>query len=209
MATATRRHVAAEVRRAEILDACRHLFAARRYTAVSTADIAAATGVSWGLVAHYFGDKAGLYRAVLESIAESTREPEPVTGTLQRRVEALVEHGLTTVEHSKSSWLAVIAGMEVEHAPGIPEIIERGRERAADLALVTLGEEIVGLPSGPARALARSVVSLIETGAQEWLMRERLSREEAAAFAGASIVALVDAAHQTFDQGAPRGHHFP
>ncbi len=195
------------MRRAEILAACRHLFAARRYTAVSTTDIAAATGVSWALVAHYFGDKAGLYRAVLESIAESVREPEPVAGTLEERVRAVVEHGMTTIEHSKSSWLAVIGGMEVEHSPGIPEIIERGRERAADLALAALGEDIVGLSSGHARALARSVVSLIETGAQEWLMRDRLSREEAAAFVTTSIVALAGAAHQTFDQGALRGDH--
>ena len=204
MATTTRRHLSAEARRAEILEACRHLFAERRYRAVSTADIAQAAGVSWGLVAHYFGDKAGLYRAVLASIAESGREPEPVDGTLEERVRAVVEHGLATIERSASSWLAVIGGLELEHDPAIPEIVERGRERAVDLLTAALGEDAAGLAPHHLRAVGRSAVGLIETGAQEWLLRERLTRAQAAAFVTASIVGLVDVAHRTLDEGAPR-----
>lgn len=199
-----RRHVPADVRRAEILASCRHLFAERRYVALSTADIAKAAGVSWSLVAHYFGDKAGLYRAVLESIAESTREPDLSQGTLEERVAALVEHGLTTIEHSRCSWLAAIGGTEAEHPVGIQEIIERGRERSADLALAALGGAIDDRSDDHARAVARSAVSLIETGAQEWLVRGRLTRDDAVAFLSAGVIALADAAHQSLDRRMPR-----
>lgn len=194
MSQPTRRHAPADVRRAEILAACRRLFADRRYTALSTADIAEATGVSWALIAHYFGDKAGLYRAVLESIAGSARQPDVIEGTLEERVGALVEHGLTTISHSRSSWLAVVAGAELEQPEGIAEIVESGRERAVDYALAALGDVLSHLPVEHARAVARLAISMIETGAQEWLIRSRVSREEAAAMLTASIVAVAVAA---------------
>jgi AcrR family transcriptional regulator len=206
MRQATRRHAPADVRRAEILEACRHLFAERRYVALSTTDIARASGVSWSLVAHYFGDKAGLYRAVLESIVESTREPDLDQDTLEERVTALVEHGLTTIEHSRCSWLAVIGGTEAEHPDGIQEIVERGRERSADLALAALGEATANLSEDHSRAVARAAVGLIETGAQEWLVRHRLTRDDAVAYLTASVIALADAAQQSLDRRAPFGN---
>lgn len=196
----TRLHLPAEARRAAILEACRHLFAVRGYSAVSTADIAEASGVSWGLIAHYFGDKKGLYRAVLRSIAESTREPELTEGPLPERVRSMVEHGLTTIERSEASWLAVIGSLEWEHDPEIPEIIERGRERATDQMLSALGEDVTPLRSDERRALARSAVTLIEAGAEEWLLRNRLTRDQGLEFLTASIVSLVEVALRTLDR---------
>ncbi len=49
-----------------LLDAAEHEFAARGFTGVRLRDIADAAGVQPALIHHYFGDKQGLYRAVLD-----------------------------------------------------------------------------------------------------------------------------------------------
>ena len=49
-----------------LLDAAEHEFAARGFTGVRLRDIAEAAGVQSALIHHYFGDKQGLYRAVLD-----------------------------------------------------------------------------------------------------------------------------------------------
>ncbi len=54
-----------EVRRA-LLEASRQLFLARGFAAVSIREIAAAAGATPAMIRYYFGDKLGLYRAMLE-----------------------------------------------------------------------------------------------------------------------------------------------
>jgi TetR/AcrR family transcriptional regulator len=49
-----------------LLDAAEREFAARGFTGVRLRDIADAAGVQPALIHHYFGDKQGLYRAVLD-----------------------------------------------------------------------------------------------------------------------------------------------
>ena len=49
-----------------LLDAAEDEFAARGFTGVRLRDIADAAGVQPALIHHYFGDKQGLYRAVLD-----------------------------------------------------------------------------------------------------------------------------------------------
>jgi AcrR family transcriptional regulator len=51
-----------------LLDAAEHEFAARGFTGVRLRDIADAAGVQSALIHHYFGDKQGLYRAVLDRV---------------------------------------------------------------------------------------------------------------------------------------------
>jgi AcrR family transcriptional regulator len=53
------------VRRA-LLEAARQLFLARGFAAVSIREIAAAAGATPAMIRYYFGDKLGLYRAMLD-----------------------------------------------------------------------------------------------------------------------------------------------
>lgn len=55
-----------EERREALLEAAEALFAARPYEDVSMDDVADAVGVAHGLPFHYFGNKLGLYLAMLE-----------------------------------------------------------------------------------------------------------------------------------------------
>ena len=55
--------------RGALLDAARSLFLARGFAAVSIREIAAAAGATAAMIHYYFGDKLGLYRAMLEAAA--------------------------------------------------------------------------------------------------------------------------------------------
>ncbi|MBW2374153.1 MAG: helix-turn-helix transcriptional regulator, partial [Deltaproteobacteria bacterium] len=53
--------------REALLEAARSLFAARDFRAVSLREIAAEAGVSPAMVHYYFGDKTGLFDALLDA----------------------------------------------------------------------------------------------------------------------------------------------
>src|ERR1044072_6088467 len=59
--------------RANILAAAETLFSERGFAGTSTRDIAASAGVTSAMVHYYFGNKAGLYRAILETAVETVR----------------------------------------------------------------------------------------------------------------------------------------
>ena len=56
-------------RRRQLLDASTRVFTERRYDEVSMSEIAAAAGISKGLLYHYFTNKQELFRATLEDAA--------------------------------------------------------------------------------------------------------------------------------------------
>jgi AcrR family transcriptional regulator len=55
---------------ARLIEAARPLFASKGYAAVPADDIVEAAGVTRGALYHHFGDKQGLFRAVVEQIEE-------------------------------------------------------------------------------------------------------------------------------------------
>jgi len=78
--------------KAALVAAARELFAVRGYQAVPADEITRAAGVTRGALYHHYGDKQGLFRAVVEELErELTEEVEaafdgaadPLTGMLQ------------------------------------------------------------------------------------------------------------------------------
>jgi len=59
--------------RTSLLEAARRLFLTRGFAAVSIREIAAAAGATAAMIHYYFGDKLGLYRAMLEHVSEPFR----------------------------------------------------------------------------------------------------------------------------------------
>ena len=57
-----------------VLDAAEDLFARRGYDAVSLAEVGKEAGVSRGTPSYFFDSKKGLYRAVVERMAEDVRD---------------------------------------------------------------------------------------------------------------------------------------
>ena len=70
------RRLAPDLRRNQIVQAARALFAERPYVSVTTADVAQAAGVARSLVHHYFGGISGVFLAVVsDGAARSGRRP--------------------------------------------------------------------------------------------------------------------------------------
>ena len=63
-----------EQSRERLLHAALALFAERGFAKTSTRDIAEAAGTNIAAISYYFGDKAGLYRAVFEPMADSAED---------------------------------------------------------------------------------------------------------------------------------------
>lgn len=59
--------------RAKIAAAAEELFAARGYDGTAIRDIAKKAGVNGAMIHYYFGNKAGLYRSILEGAASKVR----------------------------------------------------------------------------------------------------------------------------------------
>src|SRR5438067_826060 len=79
-ASAAARRLDAEARASQLVQVAKALFAKRAYDEVKVEEIAAAAGVSEGLVYHYFATKRELYVAVIRSASEDMAaviEPDP------------------------------------------------------------------------------------------------------------------------------------
>lgn len=89
-----------EARRVQLLAAGKRVFATVAYDKVSTADLAAATDTSKGLLYHYFGNKRGFYLATIrasadELLAATTFAPElgGIAGSLDRFAQFVEREG--------------------------------------------------------------------------------------------------------------------
>lgn len=84
--------------REKILDAARAQFGERGYDAASIAEIGAGAGISKSVLYHYFGSKAGLYRALLErdgqelvaAVAEVVPPPDQGAPRLRPGIDAFL-----------------------------------------------------------------------------------------------------------------------
>jgi len=80
-----------EASRERLLLAALNLFAERGYAPTSTRDIAEAAGTNVAAIAYYFGDKAGLYRAVAEGPMQPICRLLPAEAA-EPRLEDMLRH---------------------------------------------------------------------------------------------------------------------
>lgn len=103
-----------ETVRADLLRAARELFAKRDFTAASVREIAAAARVNPAMIHYHFGDKQGLYRAMLQ---------ETLGPVLQKVQELLVRGGRQTQTSIHDALEAVMTMLARE--PWVPRLIVR------------------------------------------------------------------------------------
>lgn len=149
-------------RRALLVEAAARVFRDRHPSEVSFEEVAEAGGVSRSLVYAYFGDRGGLIAAVylhnLERLdaelgrALDERLPDEV------RLRRIIRRYLLFARDNQASWNLMAAAGVLQH----PAIQGARRARIERIASAWADE-----PS--ARLIARSVVGLLEAGAQDWV----------------------------------------
>ena len=100
--------------RAELLKAARELFARRDFKAASVREIAAAARVNPAMIHYHFGDKDGLYRAMLQE----------TIGPVLQKVQELMDHGSLQTEKSLRDALEAVMTM-LAREPWVARLIVR------------------------------------------------------------------------------------
>ena len=178
-AVATRTRLEHDERRAQILAAARVLFSERPFSSVSTTEIAQAAGIARGLLNHYFGTKRDLYLEVVRDLVRMPSfVPEHDPGDDPRQVwERSVDRWLDFIAANREMWLVAIGAGETGQEGSLHAILDQARERTAAVVLTALGLDD-DVPD-ELRAMVRAYGALAEEVTREWLVRKRLSREQA------------------------------
>jgi AcrR family transcriptional regulator len=163
-----------EVRREQIVDAAEVVLVDRDPADITFEQVAAAAGVSRGLVYNYFGDKGGLLAAVY------LRNFEPLVDALESRLRAtdrapelqlraVVELYLRFAAENPCAWKLLRNAEAIEHP-----VVRRARHEHIARISATWGA------TPESRVLARGIIGFLEAATVEWLDEHELPAEQAA-----------------------------
>lgn len=123
-------------RRQSIIGAARHLFATRPYDRVTTSEIARNAGVAYGLIAHHFENKRGLYLAVMNEIAEEIAAtqlaPFPDDASLVDQLRHALRNHIAYIDSYSGSFVALLRGAlgaDAEHQAAVERLRWIGAQR--------------------------------------------------------------------------------
>ena len=199
MKLAKRSRMSTDARREQLLAAGAELLGRRPYDEVSIEEIAAAAGVSKGLLYHYFPTKQDFVLAALErgerELGELTA-PDPDLPPAEQ-LGASIDRFLDFVEEHEVAYTAIFRSRGGDDA-AIQEALERGRQQRLDALLDSLaGWE--GAPAPVARtplleAAVQGWIFFVEGAVVRWLQRHDLGREELRDLLAAALLATLRAA---------------
>ncbi len=163
-------------RRAQLLDLGLQLFTDHTYDELSIDDIAAAAGISKGLLYHYWPSKRDFYVEVVRRAAGHLVERTAEAG-VDASPDSLL-HGLDAyldfVEQHARSFTAVMRG-GVGSDTEVQAIVEAARTAIADRIASRLG---VTTPTPVLRTALRGWIGFVEAASLDWLARRDLPRDE-------------------------------
>jgi len=134
-------------RRQLLIDSARTLFAEGPYDQVTTSEIAKRAGVAYGLIAHHFKNKRGLYLAVKSAVAQeiaavqlsAPTQDAPLADQLR---QALLNH-ITYIDSYGETFVALVRGnlgSDPEYRAALDELRWQGVQRA--LVLLGIAEPV-------------------------------------------------------------------
>jgi AcrR family transcriptional regulator len=162
-------------RRRQLLEASAEIFTERRYDAVSMSDIAAAAGISKGLLYHYFTNKRELFQATLEDTARDIAvliTPDESLPPAERVAKSLGDY-LEWMEAHEASYVRLIE--DVASVSDVRDIVTRVREDTA----VLIATQAVG--GEPPRALVTAALGWlwsVDGVCLDWLDRRHMTRDQ-------------------------------
>lgn len=149
-------------RRAQIVQAAAAVFRGREPNEVGFEEVADAAGVSRSLVYAYFGDRGGLLAAVyihdLERLDRELGRALDASLPDDVRLRRIVRRYLVFARDNQASWNLMTAMGVLQHPA-----IQGAREARIDRIAAAWGTA----PTD--RLVARSIVGLLEAGAQHWV----------------------------------------
>lgn len=123
-------------RRRLIIDAARRLFATTPYDQVTTAQVAKDAGVAYGLIAHHFDHKRGLYLAVMNEIAEEIAAAQaanvPPGAPLAEQLRHALRSHIAHIDSYSDSFVALLRGAlgaDPEHQSAVERLRWLGAQR--------------------------------------------------------------------------------
>jgi AcrR family transcriptional regulator len=163
-----------EERRERLIALGRDLFSIHPYDALSIDDIAAAAGVSRGLLYHYFPNKREYYVAVVRAAAEEMRElttPDPDLPPLEQLLRSLDAYLDYAEQHAEGYKAVLLGGIGSDEE--VRQIAEEMRALNARRIFDGLGIEE---PPPALRLAVRAWVGLVEAASLDWLAHRDVSR---------------------------------
>jgi AcrR family transcriptional regulator len=197
MAAPRRSRLSTDARRGQLVALGIDIFSDRPFDEVSIDDIAAAAGISKGLLYHYFPSKRDFYVAVIRSAADEMQaltEPDPDLAPRDRLAAAL-ERYLEYVEtHARGYATVLRAGIGSD--PAVADIVEEVRGAMVDRLLADLPLATGGDPEPPPalRVAVRGWVGFVEAASLDWLEHRGLSRAALGEMLVAALGGAVSAA---------------
>jgi AcrR family transcriptional regulator len=176
MAAARRARLSTDARREQLVALGVEMFSERPFDDVSIDDIAAAAGISKGLLYHYFPSKRDFYVAVVRHSADEMQaitETDPGIEPLEALAAGLDRYLEYVATHARGFATVLRAGIGSD--PEVAAIVEGVR---AAMARRILDDVANGDPAPAIRIAVRGWVGFAEAASIEWLERGALSREE-------------------------------
>lgn len=134
-------------RRQQIIQTARRMFTSRPYDQVTTSEIAKDAGVAYGLIAHHFENKRGLYLAVTNEIATEIAEvhatPAPAEATPVEALRHALHNHIAYIDSHSDSFVALLRGAlgaDPEHQAAIDQLRWLGAQRI--LAALGIAEPV-------------------------------------------------------------------
>jgi AcrR family transcriptional regulator len=163
-------------RRAQLLELGIDLFSKHAYEDISIDDLAAAAGISKGLLYHYFRSKREFY---VETVRAASRRlqlltmPDPQLPPPARLRAAIDAHLRYIQEHGPVYTAVYRSGVAI--APEVREILEQHRGVIVRYFLEAMG---VTKPRPLLRTALRAWIAMVEGASLDWIENPAITRDE-------------------------------
>ncbi|MEI2654168.1 MAG: TetR family transcriptional regulator [Microthrixaceae bacterium] len=185
----TQRRLNPDDRRAQLVDAGLHLLKSTPLDGVSAPAVAAAAGVSKGLVFHYFPSQRELQAAVASAAADELLDMfssiDPALDYVAQ-LRAGIESFISYIEQQPASYAAIARDA------GSDDLLRHVFERTRD-AIVVIVSNVVGLdqPTPVMRLYLRGWIAMVEETTLQWVLHRALTQAELVDYLQSSAFDLV------------------
>ena len=176
-------------RRVQLLDLGIRLFSTHSYEDISVDDVAAAAGISKGLLYHYFKGKREFYVETIRAASLKLRRLTKPHAELPpaARLRAAIDAHLNYVQEYGAVYTAIHrSGVAI--APEISDILEEHREVVMRYFLQNLE---ISKPRPVLRAALRAWIAMVEGSSLDWVSHPELARDDLRELLVSSYVSIL------------------